>query len=161
MDCQIRLIDPNHEDQSGMMAVSEAMVLAKEQGLDLVVVAERADPPVCRFMNFGKYIYEKNKQVRDQKKKHVKQKSKEIKFHPNIDQHDYMIKLNHMRKFLEHGCRVKVSLFFRGREMKNKEKGMALMERVRDHINDIGVVDSEPRLVGRNISMQIVPLSNK
>ena len=114
-------------------------------------------------MNFGKMVYEKNKKGRDQKKKSTKgsSKSKEIKFHANIDSHDYNIKLNHIRGFLEKGFKVKVSLFFRGREVRNKDQGMVLMMKVLGDIEDIGSAESQPKLVGRNIGMYLAPISTK
>ncbi len=143
------------------MPVEDALKLAEEKGFDLVLVAEQSTPPVCRLMNYGKFTYEKKKQVRGQKKKQHKQKNKEIKFHANIDPHDYEIKVNRIKHFLQKGCRVKVSLFFRGRELRNTEKGMELMEQVKSDITSLGVVDSQPKMVGRNISMHIVPISHK
>ena len=160
--CDVRLIDTNN-DQLGILPVTEALELASKQAKDLVVVAEQATPPVCRIMNFGKFIYEKNKRGRDQKKKQTRtaSKTKEIKFHANIDIHDYQIKLNHIKGFLEKGHKVKASLFFRGREMKNTEKGMELMSRIGDDIVDVGSVEARPRLIGRNIHMLLAPISHK
>ncbi len=145
------------------MSVDDALKLAKEKELDLVAVSEQSDPPVCRIMNFGKFVFEKKKRFREQHKKQrqASHKNKEIKFHANIDVHDYSIKMKHIRAFLEKGYKVKVSLFFRGREMRNKQKGMELMERIADEIQEIGTLDSRPRLVGRNIGMYLAPISHK
>ncbi len=126
-----------------------------------MLVADDSDPPVCRIMNFGKYRYERKRRGREQKKKQASHKSKEIKFHANIDPHDYGIKLNHIRGFLEKGHKVKVSLFFRGREMRNTEHGMELMTKVVKDIADIGMAEAQPRRVGRNIGMYLSPLSHK
>ena len=127
------------------------------------MVADQSDPPVCRIMNYGKFVYEKNKRGRDQKKKQVKtsSKSKEIKFHANIDIHDYNIKVNHIKGFLKKGFKVKVSLFFRGREMRNKDQGLDLMKRIGEDIGDLGTMESAPRLVGRNMGMHLAPISSK
>ena len=158
----VRLIDSNNE-QLGILSLEKAIELAAKEAKDLVVVAEQATPPVCRIMNFGKYVYEKNKRGRDQKKKQTRtsSKTKEIKFHANIDTHDYNIKLSHIKNFLSKGFKVKASLFFRGREMKNTDKGMDLMVRIGDDITEVGSVESTPRLIGRNIHMLLAPISHK
>ena len=145
------------------MAMQDARELADQKGFDLVLVAENAVPPVCRIMNYGKFVYERNKRGRDQRKKQIKtgSKSKEIKFHANIDPHDYAIKVNHIRSFLQKGFKVKVSLFFRGREVRNKEIGMELMNKIGKDIEDVGTMESAPRLVGRNVGMYLAPISQK
>jgi translation initiation factor IF-3 len=112
-------------------------------------------------MNFGKHQYEQKRKMRDQKKKQVTQKNKEIKFHANIDQHDYEIKLNRIVAFLKKGNRVKVSLFFRGREMTHREIGMQLMERVSEEIEVYGIAENRPRMIGRSIVMFLNPNSAK
>ena len=147
----------------GIVPVENAHVLASERGFDLVLVGENSDPPVCRIMNYGKFVYERNKRGRDQRKKSAKtaNKSKEIKFHANIDPHDYKIKLNQIRGFLQKGFKVKASLFFRGREMRNKELGLDLMTRVGKDVEDVATIESAPRLVGRNVGMFLAPLSKK
>lgn len=129
--------------------------------MDLVLVADRATPPVCRIMNFGKRQYEQKRKMRDQKKKQVTQKNKEIKFHANIDQHDYDIKLNRIIAFLKKGNRVKVSLFFRGREVTHREIGMQLMERIAEEIALYGISENRPRMIGRSIVMFLNPNSAK
>lgn len=145
--------------QLGIVSFSEAIERAREAGKDLVLVAPNSNPVVCRIMNFGKFIYQKNKQIRDQRKKQVVRKLKEVKFHANIDEHDYQVKLNHIIEFLKKGNRVKVSLFFRGREMIHRDSGRALLERVIEAIGEYGTVDAPPRLAGRNMSMQLAPVS--
>ena len=159
---EVRLIDVNN-DQLGIMPAEEALAKAQERGADLVLVAEQLVPPVCRIMNFGKHVYEKKKLVRDQRKKQVKtgSKTKELKFHANIDTHDYEIKLNHIKGFLKKGYKVKVSLFFRGREMRNTEHGMKFMINLGKEIQDVGNIESNPRLIGRNIGMLLIPISQK
>ncbi len=140
-----------------ILEVPEALRRAKDAGLDLVVVAENADIPVCKLMNFGKFQYQRKRQLRDQKKKQHVHRNKEIKFHANIDPHDYDFKVGHIRAFLEKGHRVKVSLFFRGREMARRDRGMELMQNVVDDLNTLATVENEPRMVGKNVSMLLAP----
>ena len=160
--CEVRLVDENNE-QLGIVQMEEAQAMAEQRGFDLVLVAEQGIPPVCRIMNYGKFVYERNKRGRDHKKKQVKtgSKSKEIKFHANIDPHDYMIKVNHIKNFLRKGYKVKVSLFLRGREVRNKDIGVELMNRIGKEIEEVGTVESQPRLVGRNVGMYLAPISQK
>jgi translation initiation factor IF-3 len=139
----------------------EALDKAQQLGLDLVEVASKADPPVCRIMDYGKFQYQESKRQREARKKQHQHKVKEIKFHPNIDTHDYETKLNHLVAFLEKGDKVKVSMFFRGREMAHTELGMELMERVLKDIKDVATVDAPPRRSGRVIAMMISPAGRK
>jgi translation initiation factor IF-3 len=132
---KVRLIDADN-NQLGLLGVREALLKAEEEGMDLVLVADKAEPPVCRLMNFGKYIYEKNKRERDQKRKQQQHKVKEVKFHANIDPHDYEIKRDHIIAFLEKSHRVKVSLVMRGREMAHKELGLTLMRRLVEELRE-------------------------
>jgi len=152
----IRLIGADNE-QIGIILFEKALQLASENGYDLVSVADKAEPPVCRLMNYGKYVYEKNKREREQRRKQATQKNKEVKFHANIDAHDYGIKMDHILDFLKKGYRVKVSLFFRGREMAHREIGMELIERISKDIVAVGSVESKPRMQGRVVSMQLTP----
>ena len=153
---QVRLVSADNE-QLGIVTLEKALAIAEETGYDLVAVADKADPAVCRLMNYGKYVYEKNKREREQKRKQSVQKNKEVKFHANIDPHDYQIKVTHMVDFLQKGYRVKVSLFFRGREMAHREIGMELMERITTDVAAHGAVESKPRMQGRVVSMQLTP----
>ena len=148
-------------DEGGIVSVADAFLRASETGEDLVLLAENPEAPVCRVMNYGKHLYERNKRTKDQRKKQHAQKNKEIKFHANIDPHDYSIKLGRMKDFLKKGFRVKVSLFFRGREMAHRELGMELMTRVVSDIRGFGTVDNPPRLLGRSITMLLVPESTR
>lgn len=134
---------------------------ADNLGLDLVEVASKVDPPVCRIMDYGKFQYQESKRQRDARKKQTQHKVKEIKFHPNIDTHDYETKLNHLIAFLGKGDKVKVSMFFRGREMAHAELGMELMQRVVKDVNDVASVDAPPRRSGRVISMMFSPKARK
>jgi translation initiation factor IF-3 len=155
-DGPVRLIDADNE-QLGIVPIADARERAESQRLDLVLVSETSDPPVCRIMNFGKFQYEKKRQMKDQRKKQVAQKNKEIKFHANIDTHDYEIKVNHIRQFLSKGSRVKVSLFFRGRENAHKDKGIDLMNQIIEDLGETAHVDAPPRIAGKNLSMHLIP----
>ena len=128
--------------------------------MDLVCVAEKADPPVCRIMNYGKFMYEQNKKLKEQKKKQQTQKTKEIKFHVNIDPHDFEIKLKHIIEFLEKGYKVKVSLFLRGRENAHRDLGLERLKQVVEEVGDLAQVDSQPRYVGRSASAMLSPASS-
>jgi translation initiation factor IF-3 len=155
-DRQVRLINSDNE-QVGIIPVETALQMAEREGLDLVVVTEESDPPVCRIMNFGKFIYRKNKRVKDQRKKQHSQKNKEIKFHPTIDPHDYQIKLKRIREFLEKSYKVKISMVFRGREMNNTEHGMTMMLKIVADLADVGIVELQPKMFGRHITMFMGP----
>ncbi len=157
---QIRLIDENNE-QRGIVSFAEAQEAARQSGLDLVVVAEKADPVVCRLMDYGKYVYEEKRRQREGRKKQHVQRVKEVKFHVNIDKHDLEIKLKHAFEFLKKGDKVKLSLFFRGREMSRTEAGMDLMREIVDRFRDTAQVDMEPKLSGRMITAIISPQSQK
>jgi translation initiation factor IF-3 len=152
----VRLIASNNE-QLGILPIGDARIRAKAVGLDLVLVSDQTNPPVCRLMNFGKHQYEKKRQLRDQRKKHHVHRNKEIKFHVNIDPHDYKFKVEHIKQFLAKGHRVKVSLFYRGRENAHREKGMELMKQVIVDIGEFATIENPPRMVGRNLSMLLSP----
>lgn len=139
------------------MVFEEAREKAKQEGLDLVAVAENSDPPVVRIMDFGKLVYEQKKKQRDQKKHHHIQKLKEIKFHVNIDPHDYQYKLQHGIEFLEKGDKLKITLAFRGREMAHKDIGMDLMLGLIEELKEHGSADNEPKFMGRNLSVTFSP----
>ncbi len=143
------------------MSFEEALAKAQDAGQDLVEVAPNASPPVCRIMNYGKYQYEESKRERDAKKRQHQHKVKEIKFHPNIEEHDYRTKVNRGVAFLEKGDKIKVSMFFRGREMAHADLGMKLMERVIADTEEIASVDAPPRRSGRMIVMMLSPKRGK
>lgn len=150
----------DENEQFGVVSLEEALSRAGEAGLDLVEVAPKAKPPVCRIMDYGKCIYEQNKKMRDQKRKQSRQKVKEVKFHPNIEEHDYQTKLNKVIAFLEKGYKVKVSMFFRGREMAHVDIGQDLIKRVLEDAQEYGSGDL-PRLTGRMFVLVLSPISNK
>lgn len=152
---KIRVVGPEG-NQVGVMDTKEALAFAQEAGLDLVEVAPQARPPVCRIMDFGKYVYEQQKKAKDSKGS--SSKTKEVKFRPRVEQHDYETKLRHAEEFLDKGNKVKLSLFFRGREMAFKELGFETINRAISDLETMGHVDSPPKLVGRNINTMISPL---
>lgn len=125
--------------------------MAQEQGLDLVEISPTAEPPVCRIMDFGKYRYQENVKEKDARKNQHKQVIKEMKFHPNVGDHDYQTKINHIKEFLAKGHKVKLSLAFRGRENAHRELGFALITRVMKDTEDVSVVETTPRMMGRTI----------
>ncbi|GBD38798.1 Translation initiation factor IF-3 [bacterium HR37] len=129
--------------------------MAEEQGVDLVEVAPNANPPVCRMMDYGRYKYELKKQAAAKKQK--AQTVKEIKIRPNIGEHDLDIKINHMREFLEEGHKSKVMIFFKGREILHPEIGHMLANKIIERLSDVGVVDSPPKLEGKNLTMILSP----
>jgi len=135
--------------------------MADEAGLDLVIVAEKTDPPVCRVMDFGKLQYEQKKSIRLQKKHTHVQKVKEVKFRINIDPHDYGFKIKHALEFLGEGDKVKATLMFRGREMAHKEMGFELINKVMEDIKEYGEADGSPKLLGRNIIVTFNPATKK
>ncbi len=152
---EVRVIGSDGK-QVGILQTREALKMAQEQGLDLVEVSPTARPPVCRLVNYGKYMYEQGKKEKGGKS-HAP-KVKEVKIRPRIEQHDYMTKLRHAEAFLNAGDKVKITLFFRGREMEHKEIGFETMQRAIKDLEHIGLPDSPPRLVGRNITAMMSPL---
>ena len=139
------------------MPFAEALAMAKGQDLDLVEVSPTADPPVCRIMDFGKYLFELNKKAQTAKRKQKQVHVKEIKFRPGTDEGDYKVKLRKLMEFLQGGDKTKVTLRFRGREMAHQELGARLLARVRDDLNEIGVVEQMPQLEGRQMVMVMAP----
>ena len=139
------------------MPLSNAIELAKNEGLDLVEVSPNAEPPVCRIMDFGKYLFEQNKKAQQSKRKQKQVHVKEIKFRPGTDEGDYQIKLRKLVEFLENGDKTKVTLRFRGREMAHKELGANLLARVRGDLEEYGSVEQMPQMEGRQMIMVIAP----
>ncbi len=152
---QVRVISPEGK-QLGILDTQKAVTLALEVGLDLVEVAPNATPPVCRIMDFGKYVYEEQK--KHSHSKTVASKIKEIEFTARIEQHDYETKLRHAEEFLAHGNKVKMRLKFRGREMAHTEIGFGVMTRAVADLAGMGHPDSDPKLIGRNIHVMLTPL---
>ncbi|MCF7803592.1 MAG: translation initiation factor IF-3 [Candidatus Marinimicrobia bacterium] len=152
---KVRLID-NEGEQLGIVDIKEARNLGEERGYDLVEVAPNADPPVVRLLDYGKYLYEQKKKEKEAKKKQHTIEVKEVRFRPQIEEHDFQTKLNHMRKFLENGNKVKVTVFFRGREMEYQEFGRELMDRVVEETEDVAKVDGKPNMEGRTMVMYLM-----
>ena len=141
----------------GVTTTREALRMAEEAGLDLVEVSPNADPPVCKFLDVGKYRYEAQKKANAARKSQKTQDIKEIKMRPNIDTHDYDVKMRSVTRFIEEGDKVKVTLRFRGREMSHQELGMDLLKRVQEDVAEIAKVEAFPRLEGRQMLMVIAP----
>ncbi len=153
---KVRVID--HEGENiGVMFTREAVEQANELGLNLVEVSPNADPPVCKFLDVGKHRYEAQKKANLARKTQKTQEIKEVKMRPNIDTHDYEVKMRNVVKFLENGDKVKVTLRFRGREMAHQELGMDVLQRVKGELEGIAKVESEPRLEGRQMVMVLAP----
>jgi len=147
---EVRVINADGE-QLGVMETRDAIRSAEEQGLDLVEVAPTAKPPVCRIMDFGKYKYEMAKKAHESKKNQTVILVKEIKFRPRTDEHDVNFKTNNIKRFLEEGHKVKVTVMFRGREMAHTDQGRSLLERVVSELQNEAVVEQSPRMEGRNM----------
>lgn len=148
----------DHEGENrGVMNPGDAVKLAEEVGLDLVEVSPNVEPPVCKIIDYGKFKYENQKKAAEARKTQKTVDLKEVKFRPNIDTHDYDVKLRSARKFLGEGDKLKVTLRYRGREMAHQELGRALLERVSGDLEDIGKVESMPKLEGRQMIMVVGP----
>jgi translation initiation factor IF-3 len=153
---EIRVIDDQSE-QLGIMAPLDALKIAKEKGLDLVEVSPTAQPPVCRIMDFGKYMYEQEKKERAAKKNQKIITIKEVKFRINVDEHDYQTKKNHALRFLNDGDKVKATIFFRGREMTRQMLGREILQRLIKDIADKAVVENMPRQEGNTLHLILAP----
>ena len=153
---KVRVIDDEGENL-GVMFTQEAIEQAAEVGLDLVEVSPNADPPVCKFLDVGKFRYEAQKKANLARKTQKTQEIKEIKMRPNIDDHDYDTKMRSVTKFIGEGDKVKVTLRFRGREMAHQQLGMDLLRRVQDDIAEVAKVEAWPRMEGRQMLMVVAP----
>ncbi|KPF86797.1 translation initiation factor IF-3 [alpha proteobacterium AAP38] len=152
----VRLVDAEGE-MVGVVSLRDALIAAEDAGLDLVEVSPNADPPVCKILDYGKYKYEAQKKANEARKKQKIIEVKEIKLRPNIDEHDYEIKMKAMRRFLEEGDKVKVTMRFRGREMAHQDIGMAVLVKVREALDDLGKVEQMPKLEGKQMIMVLAP----
>lgn len=150
------MIGPTGE-QIGVVNTNDALVAARENDLDLVLIAESSDPPVAKIMDFGKRLYEEKKSKAAAKKKQHQLQVKEIKFRPGTDIGDYQVKLRNLVRFLEDGDKAKVTIRFRGREMAHQELGMQMLERLEKDLEEHGVVEARPKLEGRQMIMVIAP----
>ncbi len=153
---KVRVIDENGENL-GVLLTQEAIEQAAEVGLDLVEVSPNADPPVAKFLDVGKYKYEAQKKANAARKSQRTQDIKEIKMRPNIDDHDYDVKMRSIHKFIDEGDKVKVTLRFRGRELAHGELGMRLLQRVQEDVVETAKVEQHPRMEGRQMLMVIAP----
>jgi translation initiation factor IF-3 len=155
---EIRLIDENGA-QVGVMPPPEALKLARERGLDLVEISPTATPPVCKIMDYGKYLYELNKKLHEQRKHQKGTKIKEVKLRPRTDEHDFEFKKNNVARFLEEGDKVKLVVMFRGREIEHAEIGRRKMQRLIDAVAEVGAVEIPPAMEGRFLITILAPKS--
>ena len=152
----VQLIDDKGENH-GTVPIERAVQLAQEAGLDLVEISPNQDPPVAKILDYGRFKYQAQKKATEARKKQKTIEIKEIKMRPNIDVHDYQVKMRSVRRFFEEGDKVKVTLRFRGREMAHQELGMRLLDRVKEETAPIAKVEAEPRLEGRQMTMVLAP----
>lgn len=153
------MIGPDGE-QVGIVSVPEALQYADRLNLDLVEVAPMANPPVCKVMDYGKYRYEQEQKAKEARKRQTTISIKEIKLRPKIDDHDFETKKGHVERFLKHGDKVKLTIMFRGRELVHPHLGERLLRRMAEDLVDVGEVESEPSLDGRNMVMMLGPKRN-
>jgi translation initiation factor IF-3 len=157
----VRLVGENIENQNLVISTSQALRMAEEQELDLVEISPTADPPVCRILDYQKYLYQQKKKQKEIKAKTVKVVVKEIRFGPNTDDHDYNFKLKHAINFLDEGAKVKAFVFFKGRSIVYKEQGEILLLRFAQDLEEYGRVDQLPKLEGKRMIMFLTPKSKK
>ena len=145
------------ESGSSVMPTKQALDLAREQGVDLVEISPNANPPVCRLIDYSKFLYQQKKRAKEMKAKQVKVEVKEIRFGPQTDEHDYQFKLKHAREFLEEGNKVRAYVFFRGRSILFKEQGEVLLLRFANDLEEVGKVESMPSLEGKKMFIYLAP----
>ena len=141
----------------GIMPLKEALAVAAKAGLDLVEISPTASPPVCRIMDYGKFRYQQSKKIQDARKSQTTIQIKEIRLRPKTEEHDLEVKIRHIKKFLQQNDKVKITMMFRGREITYADLGKKVMEKLRDALLDVGVIEMQPRLEGRSMIMVIVP----
>ncbi len=157
---QVRVVGENVETPV-VVSLKEALAMADEQGLDLVEISPKADPPVCRIVDYSKFLYQQKKKAKELKAKSVKVVIKEIRFGPNTDDHDYNFKLKHAENFLKEGDKVKAYVFFRGRQIVFKDQGEILLLRFATDLEEWGKVEQMPRLEGKRMIMIVAPKPKK
>lgn len=155
-DKEVRLIDADGS-QLGIVSAKDAQKLANQKNLDLVKIAPQAAPPVCRIMDYGKYKFELAKKEKEARKNQHVINIKEVRISPSIDDHDFDTKVNHAQKFLKAGDKVKVTVRFRGREVNHSSLGASLLEKFAQNVSDVGVVEKQPKLEGKNMAMFLAP----
>lgn len=153
---EVRLIDENGA-QVGIMSSREALNIAREKGLDLVLIAPNANPPVCRIVDLGKYLYEQTKKEKEAKKKQTKIEVKQMRYRLKIDTNDLAIKNKKVREFIEDGNRVNIEIWFRGREMAFTDQGFELANKIINSLSDVAVVASPPKMAGKNLVFSLEP----
>lgn len=137
--------------------MDEALRLASDAGVDLVEISPNAEPPVCRIMDYGKYLYEKSKSQKEQKKKQKQVQVKEIKLRPATDEGDYQVKLRNLKRFIEDGDKVKITLKFKGREMAHQDLGLEVLKRIENDVTDVAVVETQSKVEGKQAIMVLAP----
>jgi translation initiation factor IF-3 len=157
---EVRLVGAAGE-QVGIVPISEARAAAEAAKLDLVLIAPEADPQVCKIMDYGKHIFDLKKQKAANKKKQRRIHVKEVKFRPGTEEGDYQVKLRNLSRFLEDGDKAKVSLRFRGRELAHQHLGQELVQRIREDLSELGTVEQEPKMEGRQIVMVLAPVKKR
>ena len=151
----MRLIEEGR--QLGILTLKEALAIAAKAGLDLVEIAPNAEPPVCRIMDYGKYRYQQSKKLQDARKSQTTIQIKEIRLRPKTEEHDLEVKIRHIKKFLQQNDKVKITMMFRGREIAYSDLGRKIMETIRDALDEVGAMEMQPKLEGRNMIMIVVP----
>ena len=157
---QVRLVGDNIEEQ-GVYSISQAIRLADELGLDLVEISAKADPPVCKIIDYQKYLYQQKKKAKEMKANAAKVVIKEIRFGPNTDEHDFQFKLIHAQEFLQEGSKVKASVFFKGRSIIYSDQGEKLLLRFAVELEEFGRAEQMPKLEGKRMIMMIAPIVKK
>ncbi len=153
---EVRVIDPEGK-QLGIIPLNEALKAAEAEGLDLVEVAPNSSPPVCRIMDYGKFKYQQSKKAHEARKSQTTIQVKEVKMRPKTGEHDFQYKLRHIKKFLADGNKAKIHIIFRGREITHSDKGMQILNRIAEEVEEIGTIEQKPKLEGRNMAMVIAP----
>ena len=157
---RVRLVQDG-SDSKDVVSIKEALAAAEEAGMDLVEISAQADPPVCKVMDYGKFLFEEQKQKQSAKKKQKQTQIKEVKFRPGTDVGDYQVKLRNLVRFLSDGDKTKVTLRFRGREMAHQDLGRDLLKRIQTDLDEYGVVEQFPKMEGRQMIMVIAPKKKK
>lgn len=155
---EVRVIDKDGE-QLGILPIRDALALAEEKELDLVEVAPNANPPVCRLMNYGKYLYEKQKRERESRKAHKQVEVKEVQMGPKTDEHDIQVIMNRIRKFAKDGAKIRVRVKFKGREIYHPEVAQEMLQRIATDVADAATVESFPAFDGRSMIMILTPVA--